>query len=64
MKPGESIVNPLQIAVTPDYFETIGTPLLRGRFFDVRDNEKAPATLIIDERVAQKISHRTRIQNG
>jgi predicted permease len=54
MTPGESVVNPLQIAVTPDYFETIGTPLLRGRFFDGRDNETAPATLIVDERVARK----------
>ena len=54
MKPGESVVNPLQIAVTPDYFETIGTPLLRGRFFDARDNEAAQATLIVDERVARK----------
>lgn len=54
MKPGESVVNPLKINVTPGYFEAIGTPLLQGRFFDERDNESAPDAIIIDERLARK----------
>jgi putative ABC transport system permease protein len=54
MKPGESVVNPRQIGVTPGYFEAIGTPLLRGRFFEDRDNETATPTIIVDERLARK----------
>jgi hypothetical protein len=54
MKPGESVVDPLQISITPGYFEAIGTPIVRGRFFDDRDNETGLPTIIVDERVARK----------
>jgi putative ABC transport system permease protein len=54
MKPGEALMNPLQMVVTPGYFEAMGTPLLRGRFFDKRDNESGPRTVIVDERLARK----------
>jgi predicted permease len=53
MKPGESPVSPMQIIVTPGYFEAMSTPLVRGRYFDDRDNETSTQTLIIDERLAQ-----------
>ena len=53
MKPGESIISPLDISVTPGYFEAMGIPMVRGRSFDERDNEAAPRVVIVDERLAQ-----------
>ena len=54
MKPGESLVSPMQVIVTPGYFETMSTPLARGRFFEERDSETAPPVVIVDERLARK----------
>ncbi len=53
MKPGESIVSPLLMDVSPGYFEAMGIPMLKGRWFDARDNENAPRVVIVDERLAQ-----------
>jgi predicted permease len=52
MKPGESIVSPLSLAVTPGYFETMGISMVRGRAFEERDNEAAQRVVIVDERLA------------
>jgi predicted permease len=52
MQPGESVLSPNQVEVTPGYFETMGARLVRGRFFDVRDGADAPKTVIVDERLA------------
>ena len=54
MKPGESVVSPMRVIITPDYFETMRTPLVRGRFFNDRDNETSPGVVIVDEKLAQK----------
>ena len=54
MKPGESLVSPNQIVVTPGYFEAMRIPLLEGRYFDDRDNEKSPRVVIVDDRLAHK----------
>jgi len=54
MKPGESVVSPMRVVVTPGYFEAMGTSLVRGRYFDDRDNETASGVVIVDERLAQK----------
>lgn len=45
----EQTRNPLAnvVTVTPGYFEAMGIPLLRGRTFDDRDNEKSPKVLIV-----------------
>jgi predicted permease len=54
MKPGESLVSPMRVIVTPGYFEAMGTPLTSGRYFNQRDNETAPGSIIVDERLARK----------
>ena len=67
MKPGESVISPSQIDVTPGYFETMGVKLVRGRFFDDRDGRKGPpatgiggqlltqgGSIIVDETLARR----------
>ncbi|HXA67367.1 MAG TPA: ABC transporter permease [Bryobacteraceae bacterium] len=41
-----------QRPVFPGYFEAMGIPLVRGRYFEQRDNEKAAPVAIIDETMA------------
>jgi predicted permease len=53
MRPGESIVSPLSLAVTPSYFEAMGISMVRGRSFDERDSESVQGVVIVDERLAQ-----------
>jgi predicted permease len=38
----------------PDYFRTMGIPLLRGRLFTAEDTTKTPCVMIIDSVFAQK----------
>jgi predicted permease len=40
-------------AVTPRYFETMGTPLLLGRDFTSRDTAKAPKVVIVNEAMSR-----------
>ena len=40
--------------VSPGYFPTMGVPLTKGRYFDDRDVKDAPATVIINESLAQR----------
>jgi putative ABC transport system permease protein len=40
-------------SVTPDYFHLLGVPLLRGRFFNDSDNDKAPQVAVINEAFAR-----------
>jgi predicted permease len=54
VRPGESLVSPHRTVVTPGYFEVMGITLLRGRYFDERDNGSAPDSVIVDERLAQR----------
>ena len=35
--------------VTPDFFQALGIPLVRGRSFSDRDTEKAPMVAVVDE---------------
>ncbi len=52
MQPGESLVSPDQVVVSPGYFQAMGATLVRGRFFDERDAADAPKTVIVDEKLA------------
>ena len=40
-------------AVSPDYFRTMGIPVLRGRAFDTRDAEQAPGVAMVSDRLAR-----------
>lgn len=40
--------------ITPDYFPTMGIPLLRGRYFNATDGEKHSGIVIINETMARR----------
>jgi predicted permease len=40
--------------VSPDYFKTLGIPLLQGRDFNAEDRENAPGVVIINEEFARR----------
>jgi putative ABC transport system permease protein len=41
-------------AVSADFFRTLGTPLLRGRFFSIGDRPEAPRVAIINDAMARR----------
>jgi putative ABC transport system permease protein len=54
MKPGESVISPHRVIVTPGYLETMGVSLLHGRYFQDSDDRNSPRVLIVDENLAKK----------
>jgi predicted permease len=48
---GEVVAN---VSVSPDYFSTMGIPLLEGRGFDTGDREGAPLVAVINETMARR----------
>ncbi|MBS1854274.1 MAG: ABC transporter permease [Acidobacteria bacterium] len=54
MKPGESVISPEQIVVTPGYFEAMRIPLVAGRAFNEHDRESDPGAIIVDQRLARR----------
>jgi putative ABC transport system permease protein len=40
--------------VSPDFFRTLGTPLLRGRFFTIGDQPETPPVAIINDAMARR----------
>ena len=42
------------LRVSPDYFETVGTPLVRGRFIGNRDTTTSQRVAVIDETFARR----------
>src|SRR5262249_19319621 len=40
--------------VTPDYFQTVNVPILRGRGFTDRDDEASPEVMVINQAAARK----------
>jgi predicted permease len=53
-QPGEPVVLPSVVCVSPGYFETMATPLMRGRFFDDRERENSLRVAILDQRLAAR----------
>jgi putative ABC transport system permease protein len=51
--PGKSPSMEMNV-VTANYFETIRTPLLRGRAFETRDTKDQPPAIIIDQLLADR----------
>jgi putative ABC transport system permease protein len=41
--------------VEGNYFQAMSTPLLKGRFFDARDNANSPKVVIVNQTFAQKV---------
>ena len=54
LEPGESVISPSQIVVTPGYLETMGVTLLHGRLIDERDGADAPRAIVVDDRMARR----------
>jgi predicted permease len=54
MKPGESVISPRQVRVTPGYFEAMEIGLVRGRYFTDGDDENATRAIIVDEKLAER----------
>jgi len=52
--PGESVVSPNQLYVSPGYLEAMRVELKRGRYFTESDDDKAPQVVIVDEQLAKK----------
>ncbi|MEO5821938.1 MAG: ABC transporter permease [Vicinamibacteraceae bacterium] len=53
-KPGESVISPNQLYVSPGYFEAMKIRLKSGRFFTASDTADAPKSVVIDENLARK----------
>jgi predicted permease len=53
-EPGESVVSPWRILITPGYLEAMRTPLVRGRVFDERDRADTERVMLIDESLAKR----------
>jgi predicted permease len=54
MAPGESILAPNALVVSPGYFETMRIPLVAGRYFTDGDTDASMPAAIVDERLARK----------
>jgi len=53
-QPGESLISPNAVDVSPGYFEAMRSKLVRGRFFDDRDGPQAPLVIMVDEKLAHR----------
>jgi predicted permease len=53
-QPGEAVVLPSVVCVTPGYFEAMATPLVRGRYFSDGDRENTLPVAIVDGRLAAR----------
>jgi predicted permease len=55
MAPNEALPDASYFAVGRRYFETIGTPLVRGRDFGAQDSATSPSVAIISEGLARRL---------
>jgi predicted permease len=54
MAPGESLISPYLVSVSPGYFDAMSIPLKRGRSFSESDDARAPAVVVVDERLSKR----------
>lgn len=54
MQPGESLLLPAQVRVTPGYLEAMGIELIQGRTFDNTDVPGVFRAAIVDQRLAER----------
>jgi predicted permease len=54
MPAGEEWISWEYEMVGPDYFQTLGVPILKGRDFSVRDGPGAPKVMIVNEAMAEQ----------
>jgi putative ABC transport system permease protein len=52
--PNESLPNSQFTSVSPNYFQTLSIPLVKGRFFADSDEISAPPVVVIDEALARR----------
>ena len=52
--PGESLVSPYRVTVTPGYMEAMRIPLTHGRYFNESDTDTSAPVVIVDEALARK----------
>jgi putative ABC transport system permease protein len=52
--PNESSPHGDRWMASDDYFQTMGIPLIKGRYFDARDTADAPGVAIVSEALARK----------
>jgi putative ABC transport system permease protein len=53
--PSEKAIGAYRYEVTPEYFGTMGIPLIRGRLLTESDNAGAPGAALISESLAQRV---------
>ena len=54
MAPGESLISPSQVYVSPGYFEAMGTQITRGRALTRATRATRRKCIIVDEQLARK----------
>ena len=54
LKPGESVISPSQVIVTPGYFTAMNATLASGRFIDERDGTGSQPVVMVDEKLARR----------
>jgi putative ABC transport system permease protein len=52
--PGDKSISIDNTSVTPEYFETLGVPIVEGRNFDSADTPKSPRVAIVNEAFARR----------
>jgi predicted permease len=53
MGPGESVISPQQLSVSPGYLETMKIGLVRGRLFNEHDVDGSLPVILVDEELAR-----------
>jgi predicted permease len=54
-QPGEPLLLPSVVSVSPGSFEALGIPLVRGRYFGASDRERTERVAVVDERLAARL---------